>query len=86
MSEQRWPRAWQAATPGTVCPQCGEAAGRPIVWGMPIPAVLDAIDSGEIDVELGGCVVPDEPVTHQCRACSATFTPPTRHGRRTSAR
>jgi hypothetical protein len=76
--EQHWPRAWKTTTPGAVCPQCGAAAGRPIVWGDPIAAVLASLEAGDIDVELGGCVIPDEPVSHHCRACSATFTPPRR--------
>lgn len=78
MREQHWPRAWKSGTPGAECPHCGVTAGRPIVWGTPIPAVLASLAAGDIDVELGGCVLSAEPASHRCRACSATFTPPGR--------
>lgn len=43
------------------------------MWGMPSPAVFEAIDAGEIDIGIGGCCVSDDDPTYECRACGARF-------------
>jgi hypothetical protein len=57
------------------CPVCGEAAGVPIVWGFPTPDVVEKMEAGQwdVDVVLGGCVVPDPFVNVACRACRARW-------------
>ena len=52
-----------------VCPECGEPAGVPILWGFPHPDEID-----RTDVVLGGCVVPADPVDHACRSCGHRWT------------
>ena len=41
----------------------------PIVFGFPMPEMLEAAERGEI--ALGGCVVTGEDPTHQCSACGS---------------
>ena len=61
---------------GTTCPACGEGDARPIIWGMPSPELMDAVQAGLIDVVLGGCCVTDDDPTHACRACGSIPRPP----------
>jgi hypothetical protein len=51
-----------------VCPQCGERAGVPILYGMPTPDVFD-----DPDVALGGCVVGPDPDNRSCQSCGHTW-------------
>ena len=46
------------------CPECGERAGLPILWGLPHPDAMD-----REDVVFGGCVVPADPPSHVCQSC-----------------
>ena len=69
--EPEWPPDWRSAA-GPPCPACGEP-GRPIVWGMPSSELMEAVEAGLIDVELGGCCVSDDDPTHTCRACGHQF-------------
>ena len=55
------------------CPSCGQQAGVPIIWGMPTPDLFDQVESGQLDVVLGGCAVPDPLVTAACRSCGARW-------------
>jgi hypothetical protein len=58
---------------GTTCPACGEGDARPIIWGMPSPELMDAVQAELVDVVLGGCCVTDDDPTHACRACGSQF-------------
>jgi hypothetical protein len=69
----RWPADWRVDAPGVACPTCGEQAGRPILWGMPGFDVIAAQEAGEIDIEIGGCVVFEDDPTHRCTSCGAGF-------------
>ena len=69
MERTTWPKTWLRTTPGRACPSCGARAGRPIIWGMPTGEVFEALDSGEIDVGIGGCVVSEDDPTHVCGSC-----------------
>ena len=75
-SDEGWPVSWLASSPGAVCPACGEAAGRPVVMGLPSPELIDAGISGELDIHFGGCCIMDEDPTHICAACGAGFIDP----------
>jgi len=59
-----------AGTPQS-CPTCGSLDVQAVVYGMPGPGLIEAVERG--DVALGGCVVePDQP-THVCRRCEHAF-------------
>lgn len=47
----------------SICPECGEVV-RPLLFGKPARATLEAAERGEI--ALGGCVLPPEPVNRVC--------------------
>ena len=81
---ERWPKGWLASSPGRMCPKCKTKTGRPIMWGMPAPSVIEALNKGEIDVGIGGCVVSGDDPTHLCTTCGARFG--TRRRRKTSGR
>lgn len=49
------------------CPDCGERAGVPLVFGLPSSEAMDAEARGEI--ALGGCIIPWEPLHYRCLAC-----------------
>lgn len=66
-----WPEAWRAGNPGRVCPKCGASAVRPALFGMPTVDVFDAVESGEISIVIGGCVLSFAPVSCGCLACNA---------------
>lgn len=55
------------------CPSCGQQAGVPIIWGMPTPEDFGKVESGQWDVVLGGCCLPDPMVTAECQACDARW-------------
>lgn len=74
-----WPTAWRTDALGALCLRCGQRTGRPILMGMPSPAVFEAFDAGEIDIELGGSCISDEDLTRRCAACCVSF------GRRSTA-
>ena len=40
---------------------------------MPDPDVFEAIDAGDIDVAIGGCVISDEDPNYRCSACGTSF-------------
>lgn len=71
--DDQWPLEWRSSSPGALCPNCGAAAGRPILWGMPEPDVFRAIDVGDIDIVIGGCTISDEDPTYGCKACGTSF-------------
>jgi hypothetical protein len=50
------------------CPRCG-AAPRPVLFGMPTPALAAFAEGGLI--ELGGCI-PDD-IRYVCRSCGLTY-------------
>ncbi len=58
---------------GLACPNCGQQAGVPIIWGMPTPDLFTQVESGDRDVVLGGCDVPDPLVNAACRSCGARW-------------
>jgi hypothetical protein len=68
-----WPEEWRAGNPSRVCPKCGASAVRPAMFGMPTMDVIGAVESGEISIVIGGCVLSFAPVSCGCLACSAMF-------------
>ena len=40
---------------------------------MPTADVIEAISAGEIDVEIGGCLVTDDDPKYSCSACGLSF-------------
>lgn len=58
---------------GLACPNCGQQAGARIIWGMSTPDLFAQVESGELDVVLGGCDVPDPLVNATCRSCGARW-------------
>lgn len=42
---------------------------RPALYGMPTMDVVDALESGEISIVIGGCALPWAPVRHGCLDC-----------------
>jgi hypothetical protein len=56
------------AEPRLTCPECGERAGVPIVWGLVPPDEMD-----RTDVWFGGCAVPVERFDTGCRECGHTW-------------
>lgn len=75
---ESWPKHWLAGSPGRTCPVCKTKTCRPVLRGLPSGAVFKAIDRGEIDVVLGGCVVSDDDPTHQCSTCGTGIRAGTR--------
>jgi hypothetical protein len=73
---REWPHEWRAGTPGALCPRCGTPTGRPILYGLPGPDVFEAERAGEIDIELGGCMVMGEDPRFRCRTCGLAFGRP----------
>lgn len=73
MEDNTWPSEWLSTSAGRACPSCGAPSGRPIMWGLPGYEIFRAIDAGEIDVAFGGCALPGDGQTHECRACRARF-------------
>ena len=68
-----------------VCPKCGSSDVVPIVYGYPLPEMMEAAERGEI--ELGGCCVTDEDPTLYCKACGVPFgAPKARAGTKNRAR
>jgi hypothetical protein len=68
-----WPPQWRSSSPGARCPNCGAASGWPILWGMPLHEVVQAIDAGDIDIVIGGCAISDEDPMYHCSACGTSF-------------
>jgi HD domain len=68
-----WPAELGPGRSGTTCPSCGEGDAHPIIWGMPSPELMEAVQQGLIDVALGGCCVTEDDPTHVCRACGLQF-------------
>jgi DNA-directed RNA polymerase subunit RPC12/RpoP len=71
--DNQWPPEWRRSSPGAQCPNCGARSGRPILWGMPTADVFEAISAGEIDVEIGGCLVTDDDPKYRCSTCGLSF-------------
>ena len=63
-----------AAQPSTLCSRCGGST-IPIAYGMPDADFFDAAERGE--VELAGCIMPEDPPTRRCRTCGAGWPEPT---------
>ena len=49
------------------CPECGERAVRPILYGMPTPEAFEAAERGEFI--LGGCCISPGQANKSCTAC-----------------
>jgi len=60
--------------PKQQCPQCGERAGVPILYGMATPETFD-----DPDIAIGGCIVDHDSPNRRCLSCGhawrATFEP-----------
>ena len=56
---------------GQLCAECGLDEVVPVVWGMPAGREEDLRQ----DIIYGGCALPPEPWTEECRACHATSGP-----------
>jgi hypothetical protein len=63
-----WPKEWLAEHPSKRCPTCGEPAVRPVMFGMPVGSVWEAMETGIIDIHLGGCTLPGP--SYRCSACN----------------
>ncbi|MEW6081063.1 MAG: hypothetical protein AB1576_04660 [Bacillota bacterium] len=50
-----------------VCPQCGEAAVKPIIYGLPGPDLIEAENAGK--VRLGGCLDCSDLPDYVCDHC-----------------
>ncbi len=68
-----FPISWLAESPGATCPDCAAPAGRPVLYGMPTPDVLDALATGAIEVVLGGCCIAPTSPSHRCQSCGSEF-------------
>jgi hypothetical protein len=52
---------------GQKCPECGELAVRPILYGMPTPSAFEAAERGEFII--GGCCIFPGQADKRCTAC-----------------
>jgi hypothetical protein len=68
-----WPEDWLTGSQSRDCPACSAPAGRPLMLGMPDGEVFAALDRGEIDIAIGGCIVGETNPTHQCAECGHQF-------------
>ena len=52
------------------CPECGATLTVGILYGLPSPDTLEAVERGEIPwAAIGGCVVDDTNPVWACPAC-----------------
>lgn len=63
------------ALPRPPCPRCDPAGHRiPRVYGMPSPddPLIQRAESGDVEVEFAGCVIPVDPLpVWRCVGCDA---------------
>ena len=55
------------ATKPVLCPECGAAAGVPILYGLPSPEFINELEPGT--VAFGGCAFSDDSPQWFCRNC-----------------
>ena len=60
------------AAEGLRCPLCRSNEHIPIVYGFPSEAIQQAVQKGEI--ELGGCIVRENPPSRHCKNCGHYFS------------
>jgi hypothetical protein len=63
--------------PPMPCPACGSPTAVPLEFGLPIEPLFRAAQLGL--VALGGCIVGEDPPTHNCLACRAEVWRDGRH-------
>ena len=49
------------------CPACGRDDGVAILYGMPAPEAIEAVEAGRI--VLGGCMITENADTRHCTGC-----------------
>jgi hypothetical protein len=54
-------------------PDLWRGSREAVLWGMPDPNVFEAIDAGDIDIEIGGCIISEEEPKYRCRECGSSF-------------